>query len=94
MPRATHEPTTPELREVRFVRAVSPTAITFNQPLRHGRYRAISGRLLGETQFDGVLHHFRVEAGGVLFFVPPHWIEVDAPIATRTLEPATGEARA
>ncbi len=79
MSRATREPTTPELREVRFVRAIPPTPITFNQPLRGGRYRAISGRLLGETHFDGVLHHFRVEAGGVMFFVPPHWVEVAAP---------------
>ena len=77
------------------MRAVPPTPITFNQPLRGGRHRAISGRLLGETQFDGVLHHYRVVDGdGVLFLVPPHWVEVDAPVATRTLEPATGEARA
>jgi len=92
MSRATHEPTTPELREVRFVRAVPPTPITFNQPLRGGRYRAIFGRLLGETQFDGVLHHYRVEADGVLFLVPPEWIEVDAPVAVRTLEPAMAGA--
>ncbi len=75
MPRTTSENTTPELREVRFVRAIPPTPIIFNQPLRDGRYRAISGRLLGETQFDGVLHHFRVEAGGVLFLIPPGWVE-------------------
>ncbi len=68
--------TTPELREVRFVRAVPPTPITWHQPLRGGRFRAISGRLLGETQFDGVLHHFRVEAGGVLFLVPPEWVRL------------------
>ena len=94
MPRATSKNTTPELREVRFVRVVPAPPITFRQPLRGGRYRAISGRLLGETQFDGVLHHFRIEAGGVLFLVPPHWVEVEAPVATRTLELATGEARA
>ena len=85
---AKHAHITPELREVRFVRAIPPTPITFNQPLRHGRYRAISGRLLGETRFDGVLHHFRIEAGGVLFLVPPHWVEVDASVPVRTLEPA------
>ncbi len=90
MPRAIYNHTTPELPEVRFVRANPPTPITFRQPLRGGRYRAISGRLLGETRFDGVLHHFRIEAGGVLFLVPPHWVEVevDAPVATRALEPA------
>ncbi len=88
MPRATYNHITPELREVRFVRANPPTPITFNQPLRGGRHRAISGRLLGETQFDGVLHHYRIEAGGVMFLVPAHWIEVDAPVAVRTLEPA------
>jgi len=87
MPRATHEPTTPALHEVRFVPALPSTPVTFNQPLRGGRYSAIFGRLLGETQFDGVLHHFRVEAGGVLFFVPPHWVEVDVPVTVRTLEP-------
>ncbi len=77
MPRATHEPITPELREVRFVRAVPPTPISFRQPLRGGRYRAISGRLLGETQFDGVLHHYRVATGdGVLFLVPPEWVQL------------------
>ncbi len=86
---AKHAHITPELREVRFVRAIPPTPITFNQPLRHGRYRAISGRLLGETQFDGVLHHYRVvDSDGVLLLVPPDWIEVDAPVAVRTLEPA------
>ncbi len=89
MPRATSEYPTPELREVAFVRAIPPTPVTFNQPLRRGRYRAIFGRLLGETQFDGVLHHFRVEASGVLFFVPPHWVEVDVPVTVRTLEPVT-----
>jgi len=72
---AKHAHITLEVREVRFVRAIPPTPITFKQPLRGGRHRAISGRLLGETRFDGALHHYRVEAGGVLFLVPPAWIE-------------------
>ncbi len=90
MPRVTSENTTPELREVAFVRAIPPTPISFNQPLRGGRSRAISGRLLGETQFDGVLHHFRIEAGGVLFLIPREWVE-PLPISRKKSEPARAE---
>ncbi len=93
MPRATYNHTTPQLREVRFVRVIPPTPITFNQPLRGGRYRAISGRLLGETQFDGVLHHYRVEASGVLFLIPPGWVE-PLPISGKKSEPVRVEVLA
>ena len=93
MPRATYNHTTPELREVAFVRANPPTPITFNQPLRGGRHRAISGRLLGETRFDGMLHHFRIEAGGVLWLVPPAWIE-PLPDARKKSDAMRGEVLA
>ncbi len=79
MPRATYNHTTPELREVRFVRAVPPTPITFNQPLRGGRYRAISGRLLGEMRVNGCLHHYRiVDGNGVIFITPPEWLSPES----------------
>ena len=94
MPRATSDSTTPEVRAACYVRATRPVTVELHQPVGPGEVRTITGRVLGEMQVDGVLHHFRIEAGGVLFLIPPDWIEVDAPVATRTLEPATGEARA
>lgn len=79
MPRATPQYSTPEPRQVRFVRAVPPTPITFNQPLRGGRYRTIAGRLLGETRVDGKVHHYRVQDGnGVIFITPPEWLSPES----------------
>ncbi len=101
---ANHDLTTPEPRETRYIRATTPVAVELHQPVAPGQVRAITGRVFGEMRVNGCVHHYRVEDGdGVLFLVPPEWIEllpisrkksepvrakVDAPVATRTLESA------
>jgi len=76
MPRATYNPTTPELRETHYVRATTPVAVTLHQPVAPGQVRTIAGRVLGEMRVNGCLHYYRVEDGdGGLLLVPPEWIE-------------------
>ena len=52
MPRAISEYPTPELRQVRFVRATPPVAVELHQPVAPGEVRTIAGRVLGETHVD------------------------------------------
>ena len=92
MPRATHEPSTPELRATRYIRATPPVAVELRQPVAPGEVRSITGRVLGEMYVDGRLHHLRVVDGdGVLFLVPPEWIK---PLILRPREnPKTSHLR-
>lgn len=52
MPRAISEYPTPELRQVRFVRATPSVAVELHQPVAPGEVRTIAGRVLGETHVD------------------------------------------
>ncbi len=75
MPRATHEPITPEPRAAHYVRATTPVAVELHQPVAPGQVRTITGSVLGETRVDGRLHHYRVQDGnGVVFITPPEWL--------------------
>jgi len=82
MPGATIGHTTPELRETRYVRTTSTLTVELHQPVAPGKVRTIAGRVLGEMQVDGVLHHYRVATDdGAVYLAPPEWLAPECRLA-------------
>ncbi len=81
-----------------FVRATHPVAVELHQPVASGESVApakhITARVLGAMHVDDQVHHYRVVGGdGVLFLVPPEWIELRLTVETQS-EPLRAEVLA
>ena len=75
-------PAVPASLEARFVSPAHRIAVTFAKPVEHGRPELVTGNLVGTMHARGAVHHYQVEAAGVLWIVPPVWLVPASALAT------------
>ena len=89
-------PAAPLRLAVGYVRARKAVPVTVSPPHDdEGQPHRFRGRCLGAMYVQGRPHHYRVEDGdGVLFLVPPEWIEGAPPVLVWRAEPVRAGADA